>query len=570
MNANNVAPQSSFRLVVLLAILVASLAVLLWRVGELHIVDREFLQEQGDARYLRVAEIPAHRGMITDRHGELLAISTPVDSVWAHPRELLQARRQWSRLARILELDPDALARLLAERQDRSFVYLKRGVAPAVAARVRALDLPGVAFEREYRRYYPTGEVSGHVVGFTNVDDVGQEGIELAFDEWLRGTPGRKRVIRDRLGRVVANVASIAEPRHGKDLALSLDRRIQYLAYRELQRAVLTHRARSASMVVLDVRTGEVIAMVNQPAYNPNNRRDLRGSRYRNRAVTDVFEPGSTIKPFTVAAALSSGKFRSATVLNTAPGYMRVAGNTIRDIRNYGRIDVATVIQKSSNVGATKIALALLPETLWSLFDRVGFGHSTASGFPGEATGLLPHRANWHEIERATMAFGYGLSVTPLQLAQAYAMLANDGCLRPASFVRLEQAGDCERALDRDTSRAVMRMMEKVVADGGTGTLARVQGYRVAGKTGTVRKATAGGYSDERYQAIFAGVVPASEPRLAAVVVVDEPRGEHYYGGEVAAPVFARVMTGAMRLLNIAPDGLVEPTTKVALRESGQ
>jgi len=570
MSTNTATPQSSFRLLVLVATLVAGLAVLLGRVAELHIVDRDFLQEQGDARYLRVAAIPAHRGMITDRQGELLAISTPVDSVWAHPNELLQARREWRRLARTLEMDPAALEGLLAERQDRSFVYLKRGVAPSVAEKVKALALPGVSFEREYRRYYPTGEVSAHVVGFTNIDDVGQEGIELAYDEWLRGTPGSKRVIRDRLGRIVDNVASIAEPRPGKDLVLSLDRRIQYLAYRELQRAVLQHRARSASMVVLDVRTGEVVAMVNQPAYNPNNRRDLRGSRYRNRAVTDVFEPGSTVKPFTVAAALGTGKFRSATVLDTAPGYMKVAGNTIRDIRNYGAIDVATVIQKSSNVGATKIALALLPKTLWGLFDQIGFGHTTASGFPGEATGLLPHHSGWHEIERATMAFGYGLSVTPLQLAHAYATLANDGCLRTVSFVRVETATDCQGVLNAATSREVMKMLELVVADGGTGTLARVQGYRVAGKTGTVRKATAGGYSDQRYQAIFAGVVPASAPRLAAVVVVDEPRGEHYYGGQVAAPVFARVMAGAMRLLNVAPDGLVEPTTTVALRESNQ
>lgn len=543
------------RLAVLGAVLVGMCTLLVWRAADLHVLNKEFLQQQGDARSLRVVGIPAHRGMILDRRGEPLAISTPVESVWAHPGELTGARDRWPELAEALGLDPRRLAQRLEVRADRAFVYLERHVTPSVAERVLALAIPGVASQREYRRYYPNGEVAAHVIGFTNVDDIGQEGLELAYNDWLRGTPGGKRVIKDRLGRIVENLGSISEPHPGKDLVLSIDQRIQYLAYRELKSAVHRHRAKSGSAVILDARSGEVLAMVNQPSFNPNNRNGDRAG-YRNRAVTDLFEPGSSVKPFTIAAALESGRYTPDTIVDTAPGRFRVTGGTVRDTRNYGRIDVTTVLTKSSNVGASKIAMALEPEQLWQVFDAVGLGRSTMSGFPGERPGRLTHASRWRPIERATHAFGYGLSVTALQLAQAYAVLAADGVQRPISFVRLDPAQypAGHRALGADTARVVRGMLETVVQDGGTGTRARVPGYTVAGKTGTVKKVGPDGYSEDRYQAIFAGMVPADRPRLVMVVTVDEPRGEAYYGGDVAAPVFAKVTAGALRLLGIAPD----------------
>lgn len=556
---------SPWRLVVVYAALSVGLLVLLWRGIDLHVFHRDFLQEQGDARYLRVVTVPAHRGMITDRNGEPLAISTPVDSVWINPQEFDATPAQQRQLAKLLEFEPGRIQSLLAERGDKSFVYLKRRINPERAAAVMALNVPGVALQREYRRYYPTGEVCAHVVGFTNVDDVGQEGLELAYDDWLRGDPGSKRVIKDRLGRIVENVESIQEPRPGKDLALSIDRRIQYLAYRELKRAVLEHRARSGSAVVLDARTGEVLAMVNQPSYNPNNREDLKSSHYRNRAVTDVFEPGSTIKPFTMVAALESGKYRPQSVIDTAPGYYRLAGNMIRDVRNYGRINLTTVIQKSSNVGASRIALSLPARDMWNVFTQVGFGMVTGSGFPGEAGGSLSPYERWRPIEQATLAFGYGLSVTTLQLAHGYAALADNGCLPTVSFVRLDHAPtSCQPVIPPAIVRQVRQMMEAVVSDGGTGVRAQIPGYRVAGKTGTVRKAGVGGYEAERYEGIFAGMAPASDPRLVMVVAINEPSDGEYYGGEVAAPVFEKVMAGALRLLDIAPDDLPAVKTQLA------
>lgn len=546
------------RLAFVKLVMLLGVAALMWRMGDLNLNQREFLQGQGDARYLRVVSIPAHRGMITDRHGEPLAISTPVESVWANPQELAQARNRWVELARVLELDLHDLEQVLARRMDREFVYLRRHINPDLAEKVMALRIPGVSLQPEYRRYYPMGEVTAHVVGFTNIDDAGQEGIELMMDEVLRGTPGSKRVIKDRLGRIVENVESISEPRPGDDLQLSIDRRIQYLAYRELKAAVNRHRARAGSAVVLDVTTGEVLAMVNQPAYNPNNRSDLSSSRFRNRAVTDVFEPGSTMKPFTIAAALESGKFRPNTPVDTHPGMLRLGGFTIRDSRDYGLIDVATVIQKSSNVGASRIALSLPSRELWDLFSRFGFGYDTASGFPGEAAGLLNAYQDWHKVEHATVSYGYGLSVTTLQLASAYATLADDGRQRPVSFFRQDRKNlpQAREVITPKIARTVRLMLERVVQKGGTGTRAQVSGYRVAGKTGTVRKASAGGYNEEHYLAVFAGMAPVSKPRLAMVVVVDSPDDGEYYGGVVAAPVFARVMEGALRLLDVAPDDL--------------
>ena len=546
------------RLLFVKGVLLLGVAALVWRMGDLNLNQRDFLQGQGDARYLRTVAIPAHRGMITDRNGEPLAISTPVESVWANPQELAQARQSWPKLARLLDMSADELEQQLARRMDREFVYLRRHVKPELAEQVMALRIPGVALQPEYRRYYPMGEVVAHVVGFTNIDDAGQEGVELMMDERLRGTPGSKRVIKDRLGRIVENVESISEPRPGDDIQLSIDRRVQYLAYRELKAAVQRHHAKAGSAVVLDVTSGEVLAMVNQPAYNPNNRSDLSSARFRNRAVTDVFEPGSTMKPFTISAALESGRFRPTTPIDTSPGMLRLGGFTIRDSHDYGLIDVSTVIQKSSNVGASRIALALEPQRLWDMLSRFGFGYDTGSGFPGEAAGLLNAYQDWREVQRATISYGYGLSVTPLQLASAYATLAADGKQRPISFFKLDR-DDLPRArqvLEPRMARQVREMLERVVRDGGTGTRAKVAGYRVAGKTGTVRKASSGGYTEEHYLSLFAGMAPASRPRLAMVVVVDHPDDGEYYGGVIAAPVFSRVMEGALRLLDVAPDDL--------------
>lgn len=534
----------------------AVLSVLVWRALDLQVLHRDFLQGQADARHLRVVSIPAIRGTITDRNGEPLAMSTPIDSVWANPQELISAREYLPRLAKVLELDRRVLERLVEERADREFVYLKRHVSPEQAAQAMALQAPGVALQREYKRFYPAGEVVAHVVGFTNVDDVGQEGLELAFDDWLQGKPGAKRVLKDGKGRIIQDVESIREPRPGRDLALSIDRRVQYLAYRELKSAVLENRARGGSAVILDVQTGEVLAMVSQPSYNPNNRKDLNGSQYRNRAVTDVFEPGSAVKPFAVAIGLESGRYRPDTLIETTPGQYRLGRFTIKDIRNYGLIDVATVISKSSNVGSAKIALSLPAERLWDIYRRIGFGAGTGSGFPGEAAGLLRHYRQWREIDHATLSFGYGLSVTPLQLARAYAVLAGDGSRRPVSFLQLEEPPAGEPVVAPAIVAQLRSMLEAAVATGGTAAQAQVAGYRVAGKTGTVRKSGVGGYEENKYRSVFVGMVPASRPRLVMAIMIDEPRGEEYYGGLVAAPVFSKVMSGALRLLNIPPDDL--------------
>lgn len=551
------------RLLSVLAILGGVAVLLVWRAVDLQVLHREFLQEKGNARHLRVVAMPAHRGMITDRNGEPLAISTPVDSVWANPRELLAARVQWPRLIRLLQLDANTLHRDLARRVDREFIYLKRAVSPELAQQVMALSVPGVSLQREYRRYYPAGEVAAHVLGFTNVDDRGQEGVELAYEEWLRGVPGSKRVIKDNLKRIVENVEGISDSVSGKDLTLSIDRRLQYLAYRELKATIQSSGAKAGSVVMLDVNTGEILAMANYPSFNPNNRVKLRGDAYRNRAVTDVFEPGSTIKPFTIAAALEVGRYRPHTTIDTTPGFYKVGRHVVRDIHNYGVIDVSTVLQKSSNIGATKMALAMAPQQLWSIFSRVGLGSSTHSGFPGEMTGLLSDYQGWREVDRATLAYGYGISVTPLQLAQAYRVLADNGQMKPISFVRTDAAPAGEQVMRPEIAAQVRAMMEAVVNEGGTGTAADVLGYRVGGKTGTVHKSEMGGYAENRYLALFAGVAPISHPRLVTVVMIDEPAGGEYYGGQIAAPVFGRVMAGALRLLDIAPDDVQSLRTQL-------
>jgi len=555
---------------VFMALVMCFVAIMLvWRAIDLHVVSKEFLKTQGDARYLREVSEPADRGMILDRNGEPLAISTPVVSVWANPKELVKARNEWVRLCVELNLDINELQQQLSDYAGKEFVYLKRHVIPEIAQKVNDLNIPGVFLTREYRRYYPAGEVTAHVVGFTNIDDVGQEGVELALDATLRGKPGSKRVIKDRLGHVVEEVEQVALPRHGEDVVLTIDRRIQYLAYRELKSAVAKHRADAGSVVILDAVSGEILAMANQPSYNPNSRDNLQLEGLRNRAITDVFEPGSTVKPFTVAAALESGKYNSQTIVDTSPGYYRVGSKVIRDFKNYGAIDLETLIQKSSNVGATKLALSIEPKTMWKVFSGAGFGETTGVSFPGESTGLLSDHYSWRDIERASLSFGYGLSVTPLQLARAYTIFANDGSLKLVSLLRNESAAKdysqyyrSEPVLSRSTLRQVRHMMEKVTETGGTGMGAQVQGYKIAGKTGTVKKSGAGGYLDDSYISVFVGMAPASNPRIVMVVMIDEPRGEEYYGGAVAAPVFSSVMTGALRLLDVPPDNL--PATQSA------
>jgi cell division protein FtsI (penicillin-binding protein 3) len=492
--------------------------------------------------------------MISDRNGEPLAISTPVQSVWVNPGELVMSGNELSRVARLLGLEVDYVRRLLGQRQGREFVYLRRHISPDRAQQVTDLQVPGVYLQREYRRYYPAGEVAAHLVGFTNIDDEGQEGLELAFDDWLSGEAGAKRVVKDGRRHIVENVENIRSAHPGKTLTLSIDRRIQYLAYRELKAAVRQHGARSGSVVVLDNQTGEVLAQVNQPSFNPNNRKRPKAERMRNRAVTDVFEPGSTMKPFVIAAALESGRYAAGTRIDTSPGLFQVGVHTIRDMHDYGTLDLTGVIRKSSNVAASKIALALAPEDFWEGLSAAGFGMATASGFPGEADGYLADFHRWRDIERATLAYGYGLSVTSMQLAQAYSVFANDGYRVPVTLLQREQAAEQDKVYSPRVARAVRKMMEAVVKKDGTAPLAAVQGYRVAGKTGTVHKSVAGGYAADRYLSVFAGMAPASRPRLVAVVMIDEPSNGEHFGGKVAGPVFSKVMAGALRLLNVTPD----------------
>ena len=534
----------------LLFFLLCSIA-LVARAINLQIVDTEFLQDQGEARYLREVKVPTRRGNILDRNGEPLAVSTPVDSVWVNPKELLQTPADIQPLADVLGVEADEIERRLTQRSGREFVWLRRRLHPDVAAEIESLALHGVFLQKEYRRFYPAGEVTSHVIGFTNIDDVGQEGLELAYDDWLAGKPGLKRVIRDRLGRTVEHVEVVREAEPGRDLNLTIDRRLQYLAYRELKRAVLKHGARSGSVVLLDAKSGEVLAMVNQPSYNPNHS-DIDSEGLRNRAITDVFEPGSVMKPFAVASALETGRWTPTTPIDTTPGRINIGRHTISDHHNYGPIDVTRLITKSSNVAATKIALDLEPEHMWSTYNRFGFGDVTGTGFPGESAGVLRNHRRWRRVEQATLSYGYGISVTVLQLAEAFAALADEGRLRRPSLV-MGATNPPTSVLDPRLARQVAAMLETVTGPEGTGKSARVKNYRVSGKTGTSRKASASGYAS-RYIASFAGFAPSSDPRLVAVVVVNDPSGDQYYGGLVAAPLFSTVMEGALRLMNVPPD----------------
>ena len=531
----------------------ASLA-LIARAVDLQFINKDFYLRQGDSRFLRELPIATSRGMITDRNGEPLAISTPVESIWANPSELALHPQRFPQLAQALGVPVTDLATQIQQRSSKEFMYLRRHLNPDAAKAIIALGVPGVFSQREYRRYYPLGEVMAHVLGYTNVDDRGQEGVELAFDDWLTGKPGAKRVIRDRRGRIVENVDLVRPAVPGKDLVLSIDRRIQYLAYRELAAAVRQNNASAGTAVVLDVHTGEVLAMVNVPSYNPNARTDNRPSAHRNRAATDVTEPGSVMKAFTIAAALETGKFTPNTLFDTNPGSMELAGHVIHDTHNHGVLTMTGIITKSSNVGAAQISLQLTPEHMYDVLHRFGFGQITGSGFPGEASGVLPNPRSWSVIQKATIAYGYGVSVTPLQIAQAYAALGNGGRLVTPTFVK--GANNPGRAvLDPHIAHQILQMLETVVGPEGTAPQAAVLGYRVAGKTGTARNASNGGYS-KQYDSLFVGLVPASHPKFSMVVMIHDPKGSVYYGGLVAAPVFGKVMDGALRLMDVPPDNV--------------
>jgi len=551
-------PLPAWRSRTVLVLVAGALAVLGGRAFYLQGLNRDFLQAKGESRYSRVLEIPAYRGRILDRNGEALAVSTPVKSIWAIPEDVALAPGDLERLSAALG-QPRAEVRKRLAGTDRDFVFLKRQVPPEAADRIAAIGVAGLYQSTEYRRYYPAGEAIAHLLGFTSVDEKGQEGVELAFEKHLAGHPGSRRVIKDRRGQIVEDLADSRPAQQGQDIVLALDSRIQSIAFSQLKAAVARHRARAGGIVVLDAVTGELIAAANLPTYNPNNRSNLAGGALRNRAVVDTFEPGSTLKPITVAAALEARRVSPRTPIETAPGTLTIGPATIRDAHPTGQLTVTEVLQKSSNVGAAKIALMLRPELLWELFEGVGFGRAPELGFPGEASGRLRPYKTWKPIEQATMSYGHGISVSLMQLARAYTIFARDGELVPVSLVKLSAPPAGQPVVSPATARAVRAMLEAAVQPGGTGPRAQIMGYRVAGKTGTAHKQENGTYAADKYVSSFVGLAPASNPRLIVAVMIDEPSAGEYFGGAVAAPVFAAVMAGALRILGVAPDAPMQP-----------
>ncbi len=544
------------RLVVVL--IAGALAVLLGRAFYLQGLEYGFLQAKGESRYSRVLEVPANRGRILDRNGEALAVSAPVKSIWAIPEDVVASRSELSRLASVLDMSEGEVQKRLTG-QGRDFVFIKRQVSPEVAERVAALGLAGIHQNEGFRRYYPGGEVTAHAVGFTNVDGHGQEGIELAYEEQLAGRAGARRVIKDRRGQIVEDLEGTRPAQHGNDIVLAIDSRIQSLAFSKLREAVHMHRAKGGEIVVLDARTGEVLALANLPTYNPNNRAQLSGGALRNRAIVDIFEPGSTLKPLTIAAAIDAGRVTPRTRISTAPGTLTIGPATIRDAHRSEQLTVTQVIQKSSNVGAAKVALMLQPQVLWDLFEQVGFGRESELGFPGEASGKLRPYKTWKPIEQATMSYGHGISVSLLQLIRAYTVFANGGELLPISLVKLNAPPRGVRVIAAETAREVLTMLEMATHPDGTGPRAQIIGYRVAGKTGTAHKLENGNYAPDKYISSFVGLAPASNPRLVIAALIDEPSDGQYYGGTIAAPVFAAVMAGALRILSVPPDAPMKP-----------
>lgn len=541
----------------LLGTMLTAMLTLTGRAMYLQVFDKEFLQDKGDLQHIGIVDVPAYRGQIKDRNGEPLAISTPVQSIWMNMRQLKDSDQdKLKQMANILGIADKDLQAFLKKEAGKRFVYVKRQINPDLAEKVKALEITGVYFERAFKRYYPAGATAGHLLGFTNIDDIGQEGMEHGYDYILRGKPGKKRVIKDGKGHIIKDVENIQEAVPGQDLVLTIDERIQYLAYRELQAAVLKHKAHSASLVVLNAKNGDVLASVSQPAFNPNNRKELRSDRYRNRAMVDSFEPGSTVKPFVVAAALDGGYVEPNALIETH-GVYHVGRNVVKDIHNYGTLDLTLVLQKSSNIAVTKLAMSMPPEYFWSIYSNLGFGTSAGVGFPGEASGSLLDYQGWHEFDQAILSFGYGVSTSILQLARAYTALADNGIVHSVSLLKRDEDPDSRQIFKPATAQKVRDMLEHVITKEGTAYQARVEGYRVAGKTGTVKKASAsGGYTHDKYLSVFVGMAPASNPRFVIAVVVDEPTTGQYYGGLVAAPAFSRVMAGILRIYGVEPDGM--------------
>ena len=538
----------------LLLFMMACMLILIGRAIDLQVFNKKFLKEEGDKRQIDDVSVSAYRGMITDRNEEPLAISTPVESVGINPRELKYLKEdKIMEMEKLLSLPTGKISELITQHAQRRFIYIARRVNPQISEQVKALKLDGVYFEREFKRFYPAGAVSSHLVGFTDFEDVGQEGMEFYYEKQLKGSEGSKRVVRDGQRRIIEDIENIKEPISGKNIELSIDQRIQYLAYRELQLAVNINKAKSGALVVLDAKNGEILAAVNQPSFNPNTKTSLTEDSHRNRALTDTFEPGSTVKPFVVAAALDGG-FISPSSLFVTNGTYEIGRNTVKDVHNYGTLDLTHVIKKSSNIGVSMMALKMPPKYFWNIYHKLGFGVSAGSGFPGEATGAMRDYKKWNDFDRAIISFGYGLSSSALQLARAYTALADDGILHSVSLLKREEDEDVLRVFSAKTARSVRKMMETVLMKDGTAYEGRVNGYTAAGKTGTVKKAGAGGYTEKNYFAVFAGMAPATDPRLIIVVMIDEPSAGQYYGGLVSAPVFSKVMAGALRILEVAPD----------------
>ena len=553
-----------FRLMLgLLALMVGAIA---WRIIDLQVVDRDFLIGQGDARSLRHIPIPAHRGLITDRNGEPLAVSTPVTTLWANAKELQVAKDKWPQLAAALGQDPKALAERLEAQANKEFIYLVRGLTPEQGQQVLDLKVPGVYGIEEFRRFYPAGETTAHMVGFTDIDDHGREGVELAYDEWLAGVPGKRQVIKDRRGRLIKDVQVTKNAKAGKPLALSIDLRLQYLANRELRNAIIENGAKAGSLVIMDVKTGEILAMVNQPTYNPNNRRNLQPAMMRNRAMIDVFEPGSTMKAISMSAALETGRWKPSDKVEVYPGTLQLGKYTIRDVsRTEGPVlDLTGILINSSNVGMSKVAFDIGGETIYHLAQKIGLGQPTGLDFPGERVGNLPNYRDWKKAETATLSYGYGLSVTAIQLAHAFSVLANNGRMVPLSLIHVDEAPKATQVIPENVAKTMQGMLQQVIEAPRGVFRAQVPAYHVAGKSGTARKTSVGtkGYAENSYRSLFAGFGPMSYPRYAIVVVIDEPSKAGYFGGLVSAPVFSKVMSGTLRLMNITPDNL--PPTQQA------
>ncbi|HDS1680761.1 TPA: penicillin-binding protein 2 [Pseudomonas putida] len=551
-----------FRVVIgLLALMVGAIC---WRIIDLQVVDRDFLKGQGDARSLRHIPIPAHRGLITDRNGEPLAVSTPVTTLWANPKEMQASKDRWPQLAAALGQNAQQLTERLTQQANKEFIYLVRGLTPEQGQHVLDLKVPGVYGLEEFRRFYPAGDVTAHMVGFTDLDDHGREGVELAYDEWLAGVPGKRQVIKDRRGRLIKDIQVTKNAKAGKTLALSIDLRLQYLATRELRNAIAEQDAKAGSLVIMDVKTGEVLAMVNQPTYNPNNRRSMFPAAMRNRAIIDVFEPGSTVKPISMSAALQSGRWKPTDKVEVYPGSLQIGRYTIKDVsRSEGPIlDLTGILINSSNVGMSKIAFDIGGEAIYRVMSQVGLGQYTGLGFPGERVGNLPNHREWRKAETATLSYGYGVSVTALQLVHAYAALANDGKMVPLSILKVDKAPEAVQAIPKETAETIQGMLQQVIEAPRGVFRAQVPFYHVAGKSGTARKATVGskGYTENAYRSLFAGFGPMSDPRYAIVVVIDEPGKGGYFGGLVSAPVFSKVMSGTLRLMNVPPDNLPPPS----------